>query len=202
MSTLWKIYRWKLFFAATLLHMLLYLAGLFLSFYSHDAYETFYGYSRIYSLLLNFFIIISVAQMLQYWGEPARITSIVYIYAFAITIMALVALKGSTLFISFSAALLLILYSTFCLLGVKAPEVSTRFKSIAGYNILSAVLTFCRLLFPGTHSLFHSLNFYLLHSIVIFCPYVLILLILYKMMHLPEYYSQLQKEIDSIGEMV
>ena len=202
MKTLWKTYRWKVFFAVTLLFLLLQLVGEYIATTHLSGYVAFVAHTQYYTVIFNLLVVIAIAQIMQYFHERPLPIIIAYVYALLNTIflVSAILIYGPTYRVPLIGEFLLLLYSVFGLLRVKALEISRYFKVIAGLNCLSILLTMTYSLFAGTDSFLRSGIVEAVYYIVLLLPYVLVLVILYRMMRLPGVPRSIQHDIDSIGD--
>jgi hypothetical protein len=198
-SNVWRKNRWMVFYVLTWLYLLLELSIILLRMSGLHGLYPVYMHMVWPEAILGMFVVASLAQVMQYFLELPRIVAGVYIYALTNCLLVTVAAGRISVSAIGTISLLLLLYFIICLFRVKAAEVSLLFKWIAAIEMVSI----------GFNIFFNSLrlpeNKYLQLAPAIerLAPYVLILAILIKMRRLsPDYVTSLEKEIDSIGEIV
>lgn len=199
MDEYWKKNRWLIFYTLTWVYLLMETGIIF------GRLSSFITVYRVYKLLiwpeaiLGLLVVVSLAQVMQYFLEWPRVVAGVYLYAFTNFIIVTLAIGRLSATAIGTISLLPLLYFIICLFRVRAPEISFLFKWIAILEMLTI----------GLNILFNSMNivagfhFELLPHLARLSPYVLILVVLTKMMHMPPVYvTALEKDIDSIGKTI
>ena len=147
--------------------------------------------------LLGLVVVLSLAQIMQYFLEPPRIVAGVYLYAVANFIIVTIAVDHVSVTAIGTISLLPLLYYIICLFRVRAPEITFYFRLIASLQIFTIVFNIA---FNYQHVSYYS-YLRLIPALIRLSPYVMILVTLTRMLHMPlEYVSSFEKDIESIGE--
>jgi hypothetical protein len=195
----WRKNRWMLFYLLTWLYLLLEFAIIFLRLSGLHGLYTVYKGMIWPEAVLGMLVVISLAQVMQYFLELPRVVAGVYLYAITNFVIVTIAIGRISVTAVGTISLLPLLYFIICLFRVRAPEVSFLFKWIAALEVLSIGFNIS---FNSMH-LWDNKYMQLLPHLERLMPYVLILAVLTKMKQLPPVYvTTLEKDINSIGEPV
>jgi hypothetical protein len=197
MDDYWKKNRWLIFYILTWVYLLMEAGIIF------GRLGSFITVYRVYKLLiwpeavLGLLVVASLAQVMQYFLEWPRVVAGVYLYAFTNFVIVTLAIGKLSATAIGTISLLPLLYFIICLFRVRASEISFLFKWVA---ILEMLTIGFNIAFNSLH-LPDSVHIRLLLHLARLSPYVLILAVLTKMMHMPPVYvTELERDIDSIGK--
>ena len=193
----WKKNRWTIFYVVTWIYLILELGIIFLRTARLPHSFIYFKWAIWPEAALGMVVVLSLAQVMQYFLESPRIVAGVYLYAATNFIVVTIAFDHVSDATIGTISLLPLLYYIICLFRVRAPEVSLYFRWIASLQIFTIIFN---IVFNYQHVAYSS-YLRMIPTLVRLSPYVMVLVMLTRMLHMPpEYVSSFEKEIESIGE--